>query len=69
MSRLDKYKKKHFKSKSKKGLRPWLPALIISKTNEVVFQALNLEFLVQQIVDMKDNRSLSFPGIYSALWK
>lgn len=29
------------------------------------FQALNLEFLIQQIVDMKDNRSLCFPGNYS----
>lgn len=34
---LTSIKKKHFKSKSKKGLGPWLPELIISKTNEVVF--------------------------------
>ena len=29
------------------------------------FQALNLDSLVQQIVDIKDNRSLCFPGNYS----
>lgn len=31
------------------------------------FSSFNLKYLVQQTVDMRDNRSLCFPGIYSVL--